>query len=340
MGKTIRQSTMRRRIFAIVLAILMAFAMGAALNTAQAYAATDDEWLISYDDITYGQNQYVYVLDYDQDAQDIYLGPSTDGETPTWFDRYEDAIDWMSYEVIDSDGIDGNLVEVYWDADERDEVAGHWESVAYVYLPEDGSYGTISIKAIKTNPDDTTDYTFTSITIIRNQEDAPAPDKVDDVDVWIYDPADNTGMTVYKSDPQAILSNTYYEDPPRTFPTAMDATYESWYNQYIPFLTNITVSTPPPTPWIGTRIVEMTVHSVEWALEDNGDGTYDSWLYAVYRDPDQTGTYTRIDIAEYIGADSYRDFAGDVIVWKYGWNLSTNPVVFAGQYDNIFGSTL
>jgi hypothetical protein len=212
-------------------------------------------------------------------------------------------------EFIDDDGLSAGTVVV---AGAYEVSPGDWAVEAIIELPDDGSYGALSVQI--TNPSAPTPNNYTNITIVRNEANPPTPDEVVNIDLRIYDPNDKTGALYYDSGAQTILSSTYDEKLGRTFPTNFDTLFASWYSTYISELTNV-VTNQDAVPWTGETIESMTLAGNEWATEQTSSTSYKAWFSAVYRNVDSS--YQRVGLGKRIGGDSYRVMPGDIIVWKY-----------------------
>jgi hypothetical protein len=343
-------SMARRRILAIVLAMVMSLSLGFALNATgganQAYAATNNPYMMSYD-LSSGAWTYRYILDPDDSFANIEIGPAQADATgefyPTYFTIEQDADTFAAglaansstyVEFIDGDGIpgydgtsDGTQI-IYANAYNSGTTVDQWSVKAIVQLPVDGSYGTIVLK-IK-NPNAPAPNNTTSIAIIRDEEAPPSYTTASDIDVWIQDPANST---YYQSGAQSIPSATFYENPTsRTYPTALDAVYTSFYNSYIPELTYISYGSGTG---LGDYVQSMTVNGVNYAYEDQGGGTYNAWAYAVYRN--DGSDYIRTEIGQREYASSYMNREGDLIVWVYG---KMNNLDYDDYYNGLFPDRL
>jgi hypothetical protein len=320
---------MTRRVFAAVLALLLAVAMvpAIAMNAQQANAATSDGWMMSYD-LSGGELTYSYVLAPGETEIYIQVGPATmdvsAGElVPSYFSNQTDA-DELAEGMLDNDPDyiefmtgDGLLTgTVVYAASYVAYSSTDWGVEAIIELSDFDSYGALSVKI--TNPEGTGPNNYVNLTIARNEADAPTPDTVANVDVWVYDPADTTGRLHYSSGTKSILSNEFYEnaDPSYiTYPTGLDALFSTWYETTIPEVTVIQTERPV-TPWIGDRVVSMNVNDITYAAE--GEGVIQtSWFSALYRNDTASGEYERLEIGQRIGGSSYYCQPGDILVWKY-----------------------
>jgi hypothetical protein len=334
-----------RRVFAAILALLLAVAMvpAIALNTQQANAATSDGWMMSYD-LSGGGFTYTYVLAPTDTEVYIQVGPATlDGSTgtlvPSYFSDQDDA-DAFALGLMDNDpdyvefmtgdGLSAGTV-VYADS-YTVSASTDWAVEAVIDIPDDDTYGSQSVKI--TNPEGTAPNNYLNITIVRNEAGAPTPDTVANVDVWVFDPADDSGRLHYSSGTKNILSNTYYEnDDPSyiTYPTGFDALFATWYNSTIPELTSIRIALPY-TPWIGDFVYSMTVAGEPYATVYDG-ALWSGWFSALYRNDTASGEYERVEIGERIGGSSYACQPGDIIVWKY---FKTSLAAYDEVYNSYF----
>jgi hypothetical protein len=134
--------------------------------------------------------------------------------------------------------------------------------------------------------------------------------------VWLYDPGIASMDEALDIN---IPSNTFYENPnARTYPTGLDAIFQCWYSQYIPSLSYIATSYTPGT---GDLVTSMTVSGTAYASEwDDSAGDWKGWRYMVYRIPaSDPSNYWRVRPSQDVGADCWRLFDYDLIVWKYGY---------------------
>jgi hypothetical protein len=293
---------------------------------------------MSYD-LSRGDWTYTYVLDSGDTEAHIYVGPALQVPSgslyPTYFTDEEDAETFASkfassIECFYDDGIPLGATVEYAAAYEVN--PGDWGVEAVVVIPADRSYGAISAQIRNVNGGDNA---FTNIAIDRNPPSPPPVNTAAGVTLEIYNPS--TGA-IYSSGAHDILSNTYYETPIRAYPTAMDATFASWYNSYIPntILSGITNNT---AVGVGDYIESMTLEGNTYAgTAVTSEGRYEAWAYGVYRGNAVSG-YIRVDVGKYAYPDGYRDFDGDLIIWKYG-SLSIDPATFSDQYDVLFPKTL
>jgi hypothetical protein len=169
-----------------------------------------------------------------------------------------------------------------------------------VTLPNNASFGSLSIKAI--NPNSSPANSFTNVTIVRQEAgDPPAHTSVNGIGIWVGNPANGD---ILSADQITVSRTDFYETPNRTFPTGLDGTIWLKYS-VIPEITNITTEALPGT---GDYVYSIKINGTVY-----GDTGSEGWQYRVYR-PDG---YNRVRLSEYVGADSMMLRSGDILFWKY-----------------------
>jgi hypothetical protein len=319
----------KRRLIAILLALALALSFGAVFGGTQAYAATNDDFMMSYDDSPGGGiYQYTYVLDPNDPyyTPEVYLqvGPADSNALPSYFDSEADAQDVIDngIDIISGDGIEGAYVAY---AAPFEFNPGEWVVEAVIELPDDDSYGAISVKVTNTAYDGTAAKDpYTNITIVRQSYQTVTSVSGINSTVALTN-SSYAQLTLAKTlSSQTIAYNTFSElYPNRNFPTAADGTYQPWYdNTYAAPVGQTTITNVHSTysPGIGYLLDSITANSTQYDNEgDDPDGR--SWLFAVYRNG------SRVELSKYIGFDSFRLFPGDHIQWRY-W--------YYDDYDNVF----
>ncbi|MDR1214527.1 MAG: hypothetical protein LBK54_10670 [Propionibacteriaceae bacterium] len=263
-------------------------------------AASTDPYMVSLGD-------YTYVLNYGD--TDVFPRVTAGDEYgPTYFDSSADA---ESIEIATrmDDGITGGVVDFY-----AADTGMGWYDNMWLAVDGDDTYGAMSFGVC--NPLATgltcpaapalSDTNSTSITVMRLADDFVAD--VASISVRVYDPA-VPGTNYYEADGVTILANTFYEDLNTNYPSALDATYQMWYNGTIPELSGISYRF---YPGIGDLVESMTVDGTAYP-NPISEGV---WLYGVYQ---FDGTdWVRTEVSKYAGSDVYRLFEGDLVVWRFG----------------------
>jgi hypothetical protein len=331
------QSAVLRRVLAAVLALMMVLAFAIPIGMArqqEAYAASSDVYMMSYDNDVVPTSVYSYVLDNEESSQDIYVGPTDANFFPTYFDDYDDALN-IAFQVVEGDGITGT--EVYWDANEKDGVPGQWQAVGYVILPDDGSYGTVSIQVTNLNADGEGNYT--NITIVRNPVEPVTEASYETLRV--YDPTDILSPTpdvAYTQTNRLIVQSNDFPGaflPESQVASAMDALYN--VTNAIPSVGWLSNPATLLYPGKGDMLAQLAYKGTPYVNDDIND-VY--WTYGVYRvSPTAPGVYERVEIAKWVGADFYRSYGGDIVMWRYV-RIDASPENFSSEYDKVFPNTL
>jgi hypothetical protein len=290
---------------ALAMSLFVTFGSVAAANTM-------DPYMIPYDQVAGGNYRYAIVLDPDESYVEITFGPAIKVGTepnatyvPSYYNNAADAVN-VDINFLTEDGIVSADVD-YMQADNPN---GQWITEAGILLPDDGSHGSITVMITNNNSG-----VVTNITIARNENNPPIPD-VAKVSVWLSDPG---SRTMYEADGINIPSNTFYENPnARTYPTGLDAILQTWYAQYITAITSISTEYTPGTgDFVKSITVGGSIYASEW---DDGKNAWKGWRYMVYRVPVNDPTkYWRVRPSQDVGADCWRLFDEDLIVWKYGY---------------------
>jgi hypothetical protein len=312
----------KRRVLAIVLAVVMALSLGMAIGgTQDAYAATNDDYLYTYgvdffDDSLYQTS--TFVLNSDETEVYYVVFPGNEYGVVTGFDNSVDAqsvaddiLDGVGSEIFADDGIEDTVIDY---AGPYEDSEFGWGIDIHVTLPEnisDDSFGAISVQVTNTAYGGIGDDPFTNITIVRQPETAIS--NISPEAVALYN---SSSEPFAKSMNLDVTSVSFSESPDRGFPTAADAIYYavasgSFYGG--------TITNLHSTFYTGLGYILDSVTA-------NGT-TYDNdypygWMYAIYNSNDD-----RVELSKYIGFDSYRLFPGDFVAWKYG-NYS--------DYDTLF----
>ncbi|MDR1214599.1 MAG: hypothetical protein LBK54_11055 [Propionibacteriaceae bacterium] len=303
--------TKRKRRGASILAALVAvFALFFGLASPASQAASDSPYMMSTD-------EYVYVIGYTVPSVGTEVTTTDDGYVPAFFDSRADA-EGIQYSTRADDGITVGAVSV----EGEDEGSNEWVDEVEIFVS--GTYGAMSVGLCNPIPAACPNGGLTltnsaNITVVRLASSTITD--VASIDVRIYDPADDTGVLYYEADGVTILSNTFYETWNTNYPSALDSTYQMWYNGTIPELGYVYSRF---IPGFGDVVDSMTVADKAWPYA--GD---QGWLYGVYRFDGRN--WVRADVAKFVGADVYRLQEGDLVVWKYGNEA---------DYDSLFQLTL
>jgi hypothetical protein len=291
---------------------MIAFVVALCAFGSAAIANTMDPYMMPYDQVAGGNYRYAIVLDPDEYYAEITFGPAikvgTDPNAvyvPSYYNNAADAIN-VDIDFLADDGIVSADVD-YMQASNPN---GQWVTEAGILLPDDGSHGSITV-VIKNNNSGIVTY----ITIARNETDPPIDTAVK-ASVWLSDPGSGT---MYEANGINMPSATFYENPnARTYPTVLDAIFQAWYGQYIIAISGISTAYTSGT---GDLISSMTVNGTAYASEwDASAGDWKGWRYMVYRIPtSDPSNYWRVRPSQNVGADCWRLFDYDLIVWKYGY---------------------
>ncbi|MDR0519752.1 MAG: hypothetical protein LBG82_06850 [Clostridiales Family XIII bacterium] len=339
------RTTAQKRAIAVILAIALALSLGMAFGAQQsAYAATSDDWMMSYD-LSSGDFTYTYVLSADETEAYIQVGPASfvnDTLVPTYFSSEADAQNVADNGIeisAEDDGIAGAYV-AYAAPFEFD--PGQWAVVAVIGLPDDGSFGALSVKVTNVND---INLRHTTLTICRNETEPSQDTEADNVTVRFYY---SVGYPFVKetlleeAGNISVLSNDYYEQgSTRTYPTGMDALWHIAYSASYPWLPASGGIESVYYPGQGEFIRALTLDGTRYATqEDPNDPLYEqAWMYGVYRYAQATDEWVRVHVAEHAGSDSFRVYDDDLIIWKYG-DSQTDPNKWEGDYETLFPDTL
>ncbi|MDR1077477.1 MAG: hypothetical protein LBL55_02180, partial [Propionibacteriaceae bacterium] len=292
----------RKRRGASILAALVATAALVLGLATPVQAASTDPYMTSIDDDT-----YTYVIGYGETDVFALVTAGVGPYDPTYFDSQADAESIEGVARTD-DGLNGQVID--FDAYERG--AGQWYDNVWLGVDDDDTYGAISFGLC--NPLATgltcpatalTDTNSASITVMRLAEDTVAD--VASISVRVYDPAGG-GANYYEADGVTILSNTFYENLNTNYPSALDSTYQMWYNGTIPQLSYVSSQF---YQGLGDAVTSMTVAGTAYPYDE-----VDGWMYGVYQ---FDGTdWVRTEVSKYAGSDVYRLFDGDLLAWRYG----------------------
>ena len=304
-----KQLFKKRSILTLLLAVFAAVSL-----FGSAFAGTTDPYLDAYDD-NLDTPVRTYVLANDETDVLFFISPraiAAPDAPPTYFDSEADALavgDTLNVVLDTPPSLSGADI-VYYEAAENN--PGEWFLQVYVSAADDQSYGSLSVEA--TNPGSTSDENYINVTIAR-QEEAPAEyTSAADIEVRVYNPG---STAVYTAAGMTVSFNDFYEDPLRTFPTALDGLIHAYYYDasFNSHVSNIN--------WynlIGTGyfVLSMTVDNVTY-----GTTSTMGWQYRVYRGaPNQP----KVPLSEVVFSDSFMLEDGDVIVWAYGG--LTSPILF------------
>ncbi|MDR1387875.1 MAG: hypothetical protein LBJ44_09890 [Propionibacteriaceae bacterium] len=284
--------------------------MSLGLVAPSSYAASTDEWMMSVDDIGGSSYRYTYMLwDTDESAFPRVAPGELIGSDlfPSFFDTEADA---YQLESVTREG-DGLTVDaVYWYAAEQ---GADWFDYSEIDLTGTSTYGALSVGFCNPIPAVCPDasiaaHNSASITVARLASEYVAD--VASVSVRLYDPNDPTGEEFIEVEDQTILANSFYEDLNTNYPSGLDAIYQMWYAGGIPVLTSIGYDYLYGT---GDLVDSMTVDGVPWSTDYVNE---EGWLYGVYRS--DGNQWVRVDVSKFVGADVYRLYPGELVVWKYG----------------------
>jgi hypothetical protein len=294
------KSSLRLKFLAAVLAV--GFALFAGFGAV--LAATSDPYLYPYDG-NFVQ-VYTYILPSSETTQEFYISPSdieASDAPPSFFDSSADvmAVAWNI--ILDTPPSLSNAVSFSVEPLEVD--TDQWLADVTVTLPNDGSFGSLSVKA--TNPGA---GTTTNVTLVRNEADDPSDytyTSADLIAVQVYDPG---STAVYSADQMVVQNIDFYETPPniRSFPTGLDGLSHAWL--YAGLRTGVTAIDYQYVSNTGDFVQSMTIDGTEYPTT----GTK-GWQYRVYRN---AGTqHDVVPLSEFVGADSFMLRSGDIVLWKY-----------------------
>ena len=297
----------------ILLAVLLAFVVSVT-GFGTAFAATSDPYMTSYE---LGTSGYVYTydeLEWDGTPRsaDVYLmaGPSSDGETPSYFTTEADALA-VEWSFID----DSSLHVVQFTETGADNWGDGWFAYAEVKILDcvtPTQFGAVSIQAL--NPDATDPNTgekaYVNFTLQINEESPVTYISAANVGYIVYDPAGGF-LQAYADTTSA---GDFYETDLRTYPTIMDGVVEMLYSRLIGGYTYYNV------PDLGDTVSSLTVNEQQYVNNDKI-----GWQYSVYRQVGQY--YTMLPMSSVVGPDAFKLLKNDIVVWKYDsyYNLNLFP---------------
>ena len=286
-------------LFTVITALLLS--LGGA-----AFAVTTDPYLDAYDDALRTPVR-TYVLDNEGTEVLFFVSPraiDAPDAPPTYFSSEEDALaaaDTINVVLDTPPSLSGTEL-IYPEAVEIN--PGEWAVQVYVAVNDDQSYGSLSVET--TNPGSTSGENYINVTIARQEEEPPAYTSADQIEVRVYHPQQ---FTTYTATGLTVQNIDFYENPLRTFPTALDALIHAGYydSDFYAHVTRINTGYLPST---GYYVDSITLDGTEY-----GTLRYDGWQYRVYRGgPNQP----KVQLSEVVFSDSFMLLPGDVVVWAYG----------------------
>jgi hypothetical protein len=280
------RSTYKRGVLAALASVALLLGL---VGAPSAQAASTDPILVAYSDYTFVVN-----------ASGLYIvgakvGPTTAyGNPPTYFSSQADAQAVSTTNVV-GDGLVPNIVYIMPQGS-----GTQWTAGSYVSLPSDGTYGAASIRFCNPAPTGATcptasnwDENGTNISIARLAGATVA--SVSNITVVVdipsgTDPAPFANQTI----PSGAFSEVYWGI---NYPTGLDAIAEMAG-------TTGTDVTSLATEWKDGLGYQLTGLKVGGTTYDKNTGY---WTYSVQGSA----------VADVVGADIYRLFAGNTVTWTF-----------------------